>query len=363
MVSLDDMRGKLLSLSEVQTILAGFEPLESVSLDVGETHFVMDDGWNHDLATKEGTDAVAVTLIAGNKEYQLTKDAVLQAGGLCGLTQPYMKKTPASLIEPHLNYWYGDQGLSERNAQLLVSSSFGAAVARQSIRPFSNLRIIDSIIEGVEDRYGRQEILVDPKFHHTLTETHLRLILPDQSFRVQGSGVDDDDWFIGLNLFNSLSGKGRTTLDGYMFRWWCENGAIDKRATSGNWVRLKDDADMGDLYMWARLAVEDVLAPLEASQGRIQGMVSHSIEGDVNVLLADLFDGYSLPARDKKAIIAQMVEDDALTMYSLMQAVTYVASHTELSAVEQTRLMSVGGDLPYAAHGRCSECHRLSPDH
>lgn len=363
MVSLTDMRHTLLSLDEVRNILAVFEPLQSVRLEVGNTHFIMEEGWNHDLAVKEGTDLVNVTLIADNSEYQLTKDAVLQAGGLCGLTQPYIKKTPASLIEPQLNYWYGEQGLSDRSAQLLVASSAGAAVTRQSIRPFSNLRIINSILDGVEDMYGRQEVLVDPKFHHSLAETHLRLILPDRSFQVHDSGVDDDEWFVGLNLFNSLSGKGKTSLDGYLFRWWCSNGAVDRRASSGTWVRLKDESDENDLYMWARLAVEDVLKPLEGAQGRLQEMVDHSIEGDVNLLLADLFEGYGLPARDKKAIIAQMVEEDDLTMYSLMQAVTYVASHTELSAIEQTRLMSVGGDLPYAAQSRCSTCHRLSHDH
>jgi hypothetical protein len=360
MITLDDMREKLIPLSEAQARLAESEPLREYNLDEGNVRFVLADGWNHGLDAKDGAATVDAAIVLGGAELYMSKDAMLQATSLCGLPAAYVKKTPAKLIEPQLNYWYNEQGIGNRPAKLLVTKGQGAAVTRQSIKPFSNLRILDSVIDGIHERFGDEEILVDTKFHHALAGTHMRLILPSQRFQVQDTGVDEDEWLIGLNIYNSLTGKGKTSVNGYLFRWWCTNGAIDTKASSGTWTRNSYEEGK-DVYDWAREVVNSVLDPMEESKVMLQDMAHTPIGDDINQILLDLFEDYTLPARDRKRIIENMVEEDNLTMYALMQAVTNVANDESMDPMEQARLMSVGGDLPHVASHRCDSCHRIKP--
>lgn len=359
-ITLDDMRAKLLSLSEVRETLAESEPLAEYNLDEGNVHFVLGDSWNHGIDATEGSQLVDAYVTVGGNEIQMSKDAVLQATALCGLTGAYVKKAPSRLIEPDLNYWYGEQGIGNRPAKVLVTKGHAAAVTRQSIRPFSNLKLLYNVVDGVQEKYGDAEILVDTKFHHALAGTHLRLILPTSQFTIQDTDIDDDNWFVGLNLFNSLTGKGKTSINGYLFRWWCTNGAIDTKAASGTWTRSAGEDGL-DVYDWARETVRTVLEPMEGSAHRLQEMAHMSIEGDVVQTLQDLFDDYKLPARDQKRVVDQMVEEDNLTMYHLMQAITNAANDVT-DPNEQAKLMSVGGDLTRSAKHRCGECHRLTQD-
>ena len=41
---------------------------------------------------------------------RLTKDALLEATSLIGITKQYAMKSPAHLLQPHLNYWYKNEG-------------------------------------------------------------------------------------------------------------------------------------------------------------------------------------------------------------------------------------------------------------
>jgi hypothetical protein len=361
MITINEMRSKLLSVDQVYETLSKSEPMSEYPLEVGNSTFLLDDGWNHALDSKDGNEQVGASVVLGGHEVPMTKDALLQATSLCGLSAAYVKRTPAKLIEPHLNYWYGSQGLGNRPAKVLVTNGEASAVTRQSINPFSNIKLFDNVLEGIKDAFGDEEVLIDSKFHHSVAGTYMRLILPDRKFVIHDTGVDDDEWFMGVNMYNSLIGKGKTSLDGYLFRWWCRNGAIDTKATSGTWSRSMGGAEEGDIYSWAREIIGSIISPLDNSAHLLQEMAGQSIEGDVNQILADLFDDYNLPARDRKSIIANMVEEDNLTMYSLMQAVTEIANSEDMTPEEQSRLMHVGGDLTHSSAHRCESCHRLNP--
>jgi hypothetical protein len=360
MITVNQMRSSLMTVDEAYETLSQSEPITEYPLEVGNSVFYLDDAWNHGLDAKEGNELVGASVAVGGHEVPMTKDAILQATSLCGLPISYAKRTPAKLIEPQLNYWYGSQGLGNRPAKILVTNQHASAVTRQSINPFSNVRLLDSVLEGIKDSFGDEEILVDKKFHHSVAGTYMRLVLPNRNFTISDSGVDNDEWCMGLNFHNSLIGKTKTSLDGYLFRWWCLNGAIDTKASSGTWTRASSGEDPGDIYQWAREIVGNIINPLDDSAHLLQEMTSQSIEGDVNQILSDVFEDYKLPARDRKAIIARMVEEDNLTMYALMQAVTEIANDMSISPAEQAKLMHVGGDLTHSSAHRCESCHRLN---
>jgi hypothetical protein len=260
-----------------------------------------------------------------------------------------------------LNYWFRDglKGRAIRDYQLLVAGGHGAAITRASIVPFSNMRLLDEALNGIEARYGTGEVLADYKLSHSLRKTHLRLVIPGSSRTIQGTGQADDTWSVGLQIKNSLIGEERTSIDGYLFRWVCTNGAIDTHSSSGAWTRRGGGGE-SEVYEWARAAVDDVLGGLEPALDAVQATVHIPIEGQANEILRDVFAHYGTPLPERARIIENMVEQGGtLTMYAVMQAITQVANDSEMEPSHVENLLRMGGDLPHAAGSRCEACRRL----
>lgn len=372
-ITVQEMKHKLLPLDHVRNVLATTEPLSTYGFTVGsQVRFDVGAGWEHGIDARPGTDPVDAYIVLGGgigaAEFQLTKDALLEATSICGLTKTYAARCPAPLIVAQLNYWFRE-GLSVRRStnrdfQLLVAAGYGAAITRQSVVPFSNLRLLEQAIDGIEARYGQGEVLADYKFTHSLRKTHLRLIVPAHERLMTGTGESDDTWSVGLQLKNSLIGEERTSLDAYLFRWLCTNGQIDARHTSGVWRR--SGASTGrdaEVYEWARAAVDDILGGLEPALDAVQALTDVPVQGSVSAALRDVFEHYRVPLPERARIIDNVMSAGGdVTMYTLMNAITQVANNGQLEPTQIENLLRLGGDLPHAATQRCDEsnpCGRL----
>lgn len=369
-ITVADMRSKLLTLDEVHTALSRTEPLATYNFTVGDSvRFKLDDGWYERLNELDGTDPVNAYVQLGRgpgvTEHRLTKDAILEATSVCGISKTYAARCPAPLLEPHLNYWFRE-GLAtkpgHRDYQLLSAGGNGAAITRSSIVPFSNLRLLEEALAGIRAHHGpNTEILADYKFNHSLRRTHLRLIVPGTVRDITGVGDQDHPWCLGLQVKNSLTGESRTSIDGYLFSFTCTNGAIDTHATSGAWTRRGGGTE-DQVYDWARHAVDEVLGGLEGSLDAVQDMVTIPIEGHANDVLRDVFEHYRVPLPERARIIEALIEAGGpLTMYTVMAAITAVANDASLDPAHVENLLRMGGDLPHAATSRCDACQRLLP--
>lgn len=370
-ITVETMKSKLLSLDQVRTRLATTEPLATEHFTVGDAiRFTVEPGWNHGIDAKAGTELVSVWAHTGKgagyvKDFQLTKDALLEATSLTGMNKTFAVKCPAILLEPQLNYWF-QEGLADkriRDYQLLIANGMGAAITRASIVPFSNLRLVDEAIDAIEARYGKGEVFADYKFTHTLRKTHLRLIIPESMRTLENTGTEDDTWSIGVQVKNSLTGYEQTSVDGYMFRWFCTNGATDTHATSGAFTRRGGSEHReSEVYEWARHAVDDVLGGLEGTLNAVQELTDIPLGQDPQAVLRDVFAYYHVPVAERQRIIAWLeATTTPLTMYTLMAAVTEVANDISLEPSHIENLLRLGGDLPHAATSRCDACRRLLP--
>jgi hypothetical protein len=321
--------------------------------------FRLEPGWNHALDAADGLARVDAYVSIGRREYQLTKDAALETTSACGLPRAYTVRTPAALIEPQLNYWYTDNHMPTKYKALAREDTV-LAVSKDSLLPFSNQRLVTEVLQGIEDKYGAGEVLVDKsKFQHTLRTTRLRLIIPEKQRVIERTGTDNDSWSVGLQIMNSLAGEHPTSIDGYLFRFWCTNGCVDTHASSGTWSRRAGQSE--EVYEWARAAVDGVLGGLESSLDAVQVMADTSIQGETVDVLRDVFTRFRVPVPQRTAIINSMVDETNLSMYSVMQAVTAVANQADVSPETADRLMTIGGQLPYAVAGRCDSCRQLLP--
>lgn len=360
----DDMRQKLLTLDTVREKLSATEPLSSHHLEPEKTHFVLKSDWAHALESKVGIEPVdawiSITSNGTSHDYQLTKDAIQAATSVCGLNTAYVSRTPSSLIEPQLNYWFREGFQHQKKAfkLLAIGGAVGAAITKETINPFSNLRLLEETLDGIEKQYGTKDVLVDYKFQHSLRKTVMRLVVPEKNRMLKNTGTQDDLWSTGIQIKNSLTGEGQTEINGYLFRWWCTNGCTDTATESGIWSR-RSASTGDDVYEWARTSVDDILGGLEGSLDAVQSLTDIPIEGEANEVLKDVFTQYRVPQATRDRILANMVEASELTMYSLLNAVTQVANGDDIDPKHASSLMSIGGELSHRAHERCNGCHRL----
>jgi hypothetical protein len=342
----EEMRPKLLTLDAARERLATLEPLSAQQFEVGSgVMFRVDPGWAHGVESKRGGDVVDCFVTIHGREFQLTKDAFMEAAKMAHMSPKHTIHTPAKYIEPSINYWYR-QGHSGKDFQLLEVKDVGKVFTKKSMVPYSNLRLTESLVEGIENKYGKGEILVDYKFQNDLRSTYMRFIVPGYRRVMVDTGTADDSWSTGIQLRNSLTNEKHTELSGYLFRWWCTNGACQ---TQNTWDRradrYHDTDDQSWIYDWARDSVDEILGGMESQLDQVQHSVYEPVSGES--ALRAIFERYGVPVKYRGAIINELLNaPGGITVYAVMQAVTRLANSDDLTGAEQDKIMRVGGDVP-----------------
>ncbi len=373
-ISVQDFRdrGKLFTLEEARNVLSSTEPLSYVPFTPGAgVRFRVEPDWQDGISQLHGTSPIGVHMrmapsgdLSGPdvSEHQLSKDALLSACKPFGMNGNYALRCPGHLLEANLNYWYRD-GL-ERELQLMTAGpeAVGQAVTRGSVTSFSNLALLNAAMEAIGQRYPADSVYVDAaKLTHSLRRTFLQLVIPAETRQMVSaeqnrSGVDDD-WWAGLSIKNGQTAELQTSVSGYFYRPICTNGMIDSGPTAGTWSRRSGGQDADDVYAWAEHAVEEVLGGFERTFDQVQATTEHRLDGEIGDMVADVFEQFRLPARARSRVVDSLVEDDQLTVYSVLNAVTEAANDADRPE-EAMSLMETGGDLA-EHHDRCDNCHRL----
>jgi len=352
-VTFEDMQSKLLSLEEVAQVLQKTEPFSNEPIDSeSKIRFRFDDEWSHGVDSLWDTELVNASMVIDGVERRLTKEAVFQAGANFGLPNSYMRKLPSSYVQGLLNYHYSN-GMGSNSYNVFVIQDNIAAFTRPTLRPFSNLQLLEESVAGIRDLYGADTpIYADYKIANSLQRTDVRLIVPAQERIMRGTEMDDvpagedDTWMSGVHLSNSLIGKGQTTVEAYMFRWWCTNGCTTTMPGIGTWSRRSNGQDEGDVYQWARESVNEVLGGMEYLFDQVQALTQLNVSGDTADVLREIFSQYEVPVSQREAIMQRLLSLSTITMYSIMQAITQAANDPALEDRRKDRLMRIGGALP-----------------
>lgn len=373
--TIEEMRPRLLTLDQARERFSATEPLSEHKFEAGSgVMFRIGEGWDISATTAEDTDQVhAFARMPGiDQEVQLSRGALLEAVAKSGMHKVLAERTPHHLLEPWLNWWYqGNGGWEGREFKMFVRGASGpdtvplaVGFSNGTIRPFSNLRILDELVEGIGRAYpsAGEDILVDYKFFHSLELTHCRLVVPGYVRSIDGPGTasPSDEWSTGIQWQNSQLGVRPLSLNGYLFRWRCTNGMTAEVSESGTYNRREGQGD--EVYEWASAAVDEILGGLEHSLDGVQETTAIPVSGDVGLVMDDVFQQHRVPAADQQRAIRVMAETGGdLSMYSVLNAVTQAANDAEVPPVRVARLLSTGGHVARAAHDRCEACRRLMP--
>lgn len=355
-VTVEDMKSRLLTMDQVRERLSITEPLSTdiVTAD-SKVKFQFDAAWEQELDALDNTDLVGGSMTIAGTESRLTKEAVYQAAAIAHVPVSLVKSTPAHLIEGLLNYHF-NAGIKNEQKVLIVKDNI-AAFTRPTVVPFSNLALLDHALDGIRHRYGADvEVLGDYKIHNSLSQTDVRLIVPEHERTINDSGLGDiptgegDRWSAGIHLVNSFTGKKQTALEAYLFRWWCTNGATTRLDEAGTWSRRANiGAAEQEVYEWARASVDDVLGGLEHRFDEIQALTMLNVTGASTAdVLREIFATYEVPVSQRDTIRDTLLGSERLTMYTIMNAITQAANDPDLDGRRADRLMRIGGEIPTA---------------
>ncbi len=368
-ITIDEMSAKLLTLEQLRLQLARSEPVKAIPFTIGDgIRFSAEPGYHHGMSARDADEPMPVYVDLGGGPLQLTRTALEEASAAVNLKKDYVRDCPAELVVPHLNYWFREGLFGKRKSRdfQFVVNDDGHAVTftKRGLTPFSNMALLEQATAMIYKRFGRDtQILADYKLHHSLRSTTMRLVVPEASRALTGTGTDDDQWTIGLQLKNSLTGQSQTSFEGYLFRWVCTNGQIDTRAASGAYTRRKD-ATEAEVWEWARQSVDEALGGLEGALDVVHRLTQVIIEGSLADALRDVFEHYRISLVHRPKIIRYLEQyDGEITMYVVMNAITQVANDPTLEPSAVESLLRIGGDLPYTADQRCGACHRLMHQH
>ena len=367
----DEVTAKMLTWDEALEALAVSEPLSSHHFSANaesKIHVELPPGFNAGLKEKEGGALTDATISFGNAaaglgyELQLTKDALLDLTSSIGITREYICKTPGTLLMPHLDYW---MKTVERDYRFLTDGG-GTALAltkSASIVPFSNVKLMETVGTAlVAKGIAMDEVKVDYKMHHDLKRTSVRLVVPGKQLVIEslrGGQSNPDTWSTGLQLSNSLTGHTPTSLSGYLFAWWCLNGAIATHAESARYNRKAGQESL-EINEWAAGNTVNVLKDLDAELEAVSVLTKVDLGAELSDTLVDVFKTEKVPTSQREAIILSLLEMEDTTAYGVMQAITQAANGAEVADEDRERLMRIGGSIPALMGDRCNECHRLA---
>lgn len=333
----------------------------------GNAVFSLPPGWNIGLDEKEPDDITQAGVNLNGSTYLLTKSAALAVTHAVGLPDGYVAKTPGALIQSHLNYWASHA--PDVSFKFLTQTKDDVpvvrALARESLVPFSNVGLIQTIATRLAERLGCEidDLMVDFKSHHDLARTITRLVVPTEimakTFEVTRKGEEAaDEWSPGVQIVNSLTGAVPTQVGGYQFDWQDEAGVLPHH-TVAQWNRKSMGQDYDALAEFMEIGTDDVFSSFDHEWDVLGGTVSEKIKPDnLSLVLADTFLTYNVPMKARTGVMESLLTNGDLSFYGLVNAVSEQANAPEMPTLTVSKIMGIAGALATDVSHRCDGCGR-----
>lgn len=362
--------GKLITVDQALEVISSTEPLSEYEFAIDGTdkvHFTMPDGWADKVAGEPSTALTDCSVsINHGDDIPLTLEALLKMTSSVGMTKDFVTRTPGKYVEPVLNYHVVNQGIKQTEGmRLLAKDGIGQAFIKSSLTTFPNLPVIDRVVGQIKDRFGTDEIYVDYKLAHSLERTALRFVLPSYVRTIdsaRNSTSKPDNWSLGIQLTNSIMASPETKLSvsGYLFAWWCTNGAISTHATSGNYNRRVNGQELDEVLEWVGNSTHSIFGDLDHELDAIEELTQVQLQGEINDVVQDVFKQFKIPKGMHQTILNNLIDSTDLTGYGLMQAITQSANEIDVTDGVREKIMTVGGAMGSTLTDRCSSCHRVN---
>lgn len=319
--------------------------------------------WELDLDSLDDEDMVSGTALSiGGKEYAISKAALLDLTSRFHISKKYVSLVPPYLLKPHMSYWLSQNQNSMRflfnaDKEIIALSKSPAGML------LSAQEVMEQTLNCLYQLTGAypSDLHVDYKLTHDAKRTDFRIVYPFQGKVIHSvrDGVKEDLWHYGLSISMSESGLFPTSVEGYMFAWWCTNGAISTHASSGKFDRRSHEDDPEEFMVWFGNQAADTLLDMPNELESVQALTSIDLKGEMSDAAGEVFKRYKVPTVARESVLNALVESDDWSAYGLMNAVTQAANPSDTDERIRGLLFRAAGDMSAAFSERCTTCHRL----
>ena len=362
---------KVVPLSKVREVLKLTEPVEQHLLQTdgsSRVRVTMPDNWNYDLKALDDSIITTCKIEVLDRQYSLSKRAILTILGMIGISDRYAFKTPGHLLEPHINYWFENGGVGQDDdLKMVTKDNYAVGFMRSAYPIVSNLDVLDQIELFFEKRGMKQEIYVDPHIVNNYVQTEFRLILSEESFDVRTvrNGVEETDtWYIGIHVTNSLisSATRPLSLAGFLIEQKSLAGILPELSSLNGYNR-NADVDIDDLNGWIASTVDQVMSILPAEAEMLKHMPDHSLKGNIGTLTTDIYRSMKVHRKVQEIALENLTVSGDMTSYgilhSLSKAVASPSGERQFPSKIVNHVQRVCGTLPSRTEDICDSCGRL----
>lgn len=367
-LSFEDIKraGKVVPFQVVKEMLEHTEPLKLnlVTTDgTGDISFSVPDAWNVDLKALDDSVITSVKMTLRGEEFLLTKRAVLILLKLIGLSDRYAYKAPGHLIEPHINFWFANEGVgSSVDVNVVTKDKYVVSFMGPEQQILSNLEVLEQIRKYLAKEYDVQDLYVDPNIVNNYVETSFRLIFPERGFSVttvRDEGHEVDHWHYGIHVANSLTGTTPLTIDGFMVEERSLAGILPEFAQTGKYDRSRA-SDVDDLRGWVRSCVDQIMAILPAEGDIVEHMPTQKLAGKIGALTTDIFRSMKVNRKVQEVALENLTLSGDMTAYGVMHSLAKAtAVDSDFPEKIVRHVQKVSGALPHRTEDICDGCGRL----
>lgn len=300
-----------------------------------------------------GKDSASLRMSIRGKEFMVDDEALGALVNENGLPVSYAHKVPASLLLPHLNYFFDGEG-SRGGAEIRLlhddKTIFGVS-SKTHIQYVSLEEILESLEEAVGFDNIRGYHLRKCTFGWRSSEITL---VENKNFKV----FKDDLLHSGIRVEHSPKGICSSRVSAYVYRLVCTNGATTMDSIDAFSRRGSTYAGFKD---WLTGSVKAAHKSLEIEFQRIKKLTTTKVGGEVSTVLDSVLQRSGIPAQLREEVRTVAIDQNVETLYDVYNVITNVATHSEFfqnhpNAMRQ--LEEVAGRL--TNHGEiCPSCHRV----
>jgi hypothetical protein len=158
-------------------------------------------------------------------EYTMTPNAWEQIFNKIGIPSSYARKTPASLMKPHFDFWRSQwQGkeLFIRAKVMKDGNHMIRAFLTSDYAPLDNKDIFSAFRQNI-----KKEDYIVTGFEINDDMFNARLILPNTVYNFNaGPDGKTNPFYVGLHIVNGETGNYSVNMDLLIWEQWCSNGAV-----------------------------------------------------------------------------------------------------------------------------------------
>lgn len=322
---------QLLSLEDVaNTITSGDYKKGSVVEFGGKKRGVQFDGEDY--------------VLRGKKDRQITESGINYLIKALGLPPALPKKIDADILAYVIN-----TKASRTSASLspILSGRKIVSFVGSGTTLISNEEIVDSI--------GRT--MREPQFDKVYQGEDGNLSLTVVSEGKKQMSVTKGDKFVsGVRIVNNPMASKSTSIESYIERLVCLNGAIVPQA-----IWRAPNVINGDTDMWLDQNMESAIKETRTMFKSIKGLREHRIDGNLTDFLANLYEDLKVPVSIRDTITRRAIDKGTDNLYDLFNHITYVASNYKKvrdSDDFSARIMRISGYLANNGSDICAQCNR-----